>query len=86
MTGILEKKAKPTVPQAVDILPLKGTDYLEFYVGNAKQSAYFYENVFGFETIAYAGPETGVRDRASYVLQQGKIRLVLTTSLVSGPA
>ena len=83
MTGILEKKAKPVSPQVVDILPLNGTDYLEFYVGNAKQSAYFYENVFGFETIAYAGPETGVRDRASYVLQQGKIRLVLTTSLVS---
>lgn len=80
---VLERKSKPAVSQAVDILPLNGTDYLEFYVGNAKQSAYFYENVFGFEMIAYAGPETGVRDRASYVLQQGKIRLVLTTSLVA---
>ncbi len=65
-----------------DFLPLLGTDHLEFYVGNAKQSAHFYEHAFGFEMIGYAGPETGVKDRASYVLQQGKIRLVLTTSLV----
>lgn len=65
-----------------DFLPLLGTDHIEFYVGNAKQSAHFYEHAFGFETIAYAGPETGVKDRASYVLKQGKIRLVLTTSLV----
>ncbi len=64
-----------------DFLPLKGTDYLEFYVGNAKQAAYYYQHAFGFQLIAYAGPETGVRDRASYVIQQGKIRLVLTTSL-----
>lgn len=68
--------------QAVDFLPLKGTDYLEFYVGNAKQSAYYYQAAFGYELVAYAGPETGLRDRASYVLQQGKIRLVLTTSLL----
>ena len=67
---------------AQDFLPLKGTDYVEFYVGNAKQSAYFYQAAFGFELVAYAGPETGLRDRASYVLQQGKIRLVLTTSLL----
>ena len=67
---------------AQDFLPLKGTDYVEFYVGNAKQSAYFYQAAFGYELVAYAGPETGVRDRASYVLQQGKIRLVLTTSLL----
>ena len=67
---------------AVDFLPLNGTDYIEFYVGNAKQSAYFYQAAFGFELIAYAGPETGVRDRASYVLQQDKIRLMLTTSLL----
>jgi 4-hydroxyphenylpyruvate dioxygenase len=63
-----------------DFLPLKGTDYVEFYVGNAKQSAYFYQAAFGFELVAYAGLETGLKDRASYVLQQGKIRLVLTTS------
>ncbi len=66
-----------------DFLPLLGTDYLEFYVGNAKQAAYYYKAAFGFQTVAYAGPETGVRDRASYVLQQGKIRLVLTTAMHS---
>jgi 4-hydroxyphenylpyruvate dioxygenase len=63
-----------------DFLPLNGTDYLEFYVGNAKQSAYYYQVAWGYELVAYAGLETGVKDRASYVLQQGKIRLVLTTS------
>jgi 4-hydroxyphenylpyruvate dioxygenase len=66
-----------------DFLPLLGTDYLEFYVGNAKQAAYYYKAAFGFQTIAYAGPETGARDRASYVVQQGKIRLVLTTAMHS---
>ncbi|WP_027001905.1 4-hydroxyphenylpyruvate dioxygenase [Hugenholtzia roseola] len=65
-----------------DILPLNGTDHIEFYVGNAKQAAYYYQHAFGFELVAYAGPETGVRDRASYVLQQGKIRFVFTTSLL----
>lgn len=74
--------AAAATSQAVDFLPLNGTDYLEFYVGNAKQSAYFYQAAFGFELVAYAGPETGVRDRASYVLQQNKIRFVLTTSLL----
>ena len=67
---------------AQDFLPLKGTDHVELYVGNAKQSAYYYQAAFGYELVAYAGPETGLRDRASYVLQQGKIRLVLTTSLL----
>ncbi len=66
--------------QKSDFLPLNGTDYIELYVGNAKQSAYFYQAAFGFELVAYAGLETGVKDKASYVLQQGKIRLVLTTS------
>lgn len=64
-----------------DFLPIKGTDYVEFYVGNAKQAAMFYQYCLGFQWVAYAGPETGVRDRASYVLQQNKIRFVLTTSL-----
>jgi 4-hydroxyphenylpyruvate dioxygenase len=64
-----------------DFLPINGTDYVELYVGNAKQSSLFYQYAFGFELIAYAGPETGVRDRASYVLKQDKIRLVLTTPL-----
>ncbi|NDK56284.1 4-hydroxyphenylpyruvate dioxygenase [Pontibacter fetidus] len=66
---------------AKDILPLNGTDHIEFYVGNAKQAAHFYQTAFGFKLVAYAGPETGVRDRASYVVQQEKIRLVLTTAI-----
>ncbi|HLG98740.1 MAG TPA: 4-hydroxyphenylpyruvate dioxygenase [Bryobacteraceae bacterium] len=64
-----------------DFLPLNGTDHVEFYVGNAKQAAYYYRAAFGMQIIAYSGPETGMRDRASYVLQQGKIRFVLTTAL-----
>jgi 4-hydroxyphenylpyruvate dioxygenase len=64
-----------------DFMPLKGWDHLELYVGNAKQSAYFYEHAFGFTRTAYAGPETGVRDRASYVLEQGDIRFVFTSGL-----
>lgn len=67
-----------------DFLPLKGTDHIEFYVGNARQAAYFYRAAFGMSLVAYAGPETGCRDRASYVLQQGKVRFVLTTALRSG--
>ncbi len=67
--------------EQADFLPINGTDHIEFYVGNAKQAAFFYRTAFGFQLIAYAGPETGVRDRASYVLQQGKIRLVLTTPM-----
>lgn len=67
--------------QQVDFLPINGTDYVEFYVGNAKQSAHYYRSAFGFKLVAYCGPETGVRDRASYVLQQDKIRLVLTTPM-----
>lgn len=66
---------------AEDFLPLNGTDHIEFYVGNAKQAAFYYQVAFGFKLVAYAGPETGVRDRASYVLEQGKIRFVLTTSM-----
>jgi len=68
-------------PVSADFLPLNGTDYVEFYVGNAKQAAYFYRSAFGFRLCAYAGPETGVRDRVSYVLQQDKIRFVLTSPL-----
>ena len=67
--------------EAVDFLPLNGTDHLEFYCGNAKQSAYYYQHAWGYELIAYAGPETGVRDKASYVLKQGKVVLVLTTAM-----
>ncbi|MDP9355518.1 MAG: 4-hydroxyphenylpyruvate dioxygenase [Chloroflexota bacterium] len=72
--------APPTAPPT-DHLPLQGIDYLEFYVGNAKQAAHFYRTAFGFRLVAYAGPETKVRDRASYVLEQGDVRLVLTSAL-----
>lgn len=78
ITSVSQKMA-----QAQDFLPINGTDHIELYVGNAKQAAHFYKTAFGFQSKAYAGPETGVRDRASYVLQQGKIRLVLTTPLKS---
>ena len=64
-----------------DFRPLDGWDHIELGVGNAKQAAYFYEHAFGFRRMAYAGPETGVRDRASYVLEQGDIRLVVTSGL-----
>jgi len=66
---------------AHDTFPINGTDYIEFYVGNAKQAAHYYRAAFGFQLIGYRGPETGVRDRASYLLAQGKIRFVLTTAI-----
>ncbi len=69
--------------QETDFLTLNGTDYIELYVGNAKQSAHYYKTAFGFQGLAYAGPETGVKDRVSYVLVQDKVRLMLTTSLKS---
>jgi len=75
---IAEKKAA-----AIDFLPLQGTDYVEFYVGNAKQAAHFYKTAFGFQSLAYAGPETGVKDKVSYVLRQNKLTFVLTTPLRS---
>ena len=68
---------------AKDFLPLLGTDYVEFYVGNAKQSAHFYKTAFGFQSCAYGGLETGLKDHTSYVLKQDKIRLVLTSALNS---
>ena len=71
----------PAAETAHDAFPINGTDYVEFYVGNAKQASHYYRAAFGFQLVAYRGPETGVRDRASYLLQQGKIRLVLTTAL-----
>jgi 4-hydroxyphenylpyruvate dioxygenase len=79
MATVLENESA----EEKDFLPLNGTDYVEFYVGNARQAAYYYRAAFGMKLIAYAGPETGVRDRASYVLQQGKVRFVLTTALRS---
>jgi 4-hydroxyphenylpyruvate dioxygenase len=68
-------------PEAEDFLPLLGTDYVEFYVGNAKQAAHFYKTALGFQSLAYAGLETGLKDRTSYVVVQDKIRLVLTTPM-----
>ena len=64
-----------------DFLPLQGTDYVEFYVGNAKQAAHFYKTAFGFQSLAYSGPETGVKDRVSYAIRQNKLTFVLTTPL-----
>lgn len=66
-----------------DFLPLQGTDYVEFYVGNAKQAAHYYMSALGFQALAYAGPETGIRDKASYVIRQNKLTFVLTTPLRS---
>ena len=68
-------------PEAKDFLPLLGTDYVEYYVGNAKQAAHFYKTALGFQSMAYAGLETGLEDRASYVVVQDKIRLIFTTPI-----
>jgi 4-hydroxyphenylpyruvate dioxygenase len=77
-------KLKKEFLDAEDFLPLNGTDYVELYVGNAKQAAHFYKTAFGFQSLAYAGLETGMKDRVSYVLKQDKIRLVITSPLGSG--
>ena len=81
--------ATATAPEnatAHDTFPINGTDYIEFYVGNARQASIYYRATFGFQLVGYRGPETGVRDRASYLLQQDKIRYVLTTPLApDGP-
>jgi 4-hydroxyphenylpyruvate dioxygenase len=80
-------QVKTTADDAVihiDFLPLQGTDYIELYVGNAKQAAHYYMSAFGFQALAYAGPETGVKDRASYVVRQHKLTFVLTTPLRPG--
>ena len=77
-----KKKRAPAAEQ--DFLPLEGTDHIEFYVGNAKQAAHFYKCVFGFQSLAYAGPETGVKDRASYAIRQNKLTFLLTTPLRAG--
>lgn len=76
-------KHTETLATQTDFLPLQGTDYVEFYVGNAKQAAHFYKTAFGFQSLAYAGPEIGVKDRASYVIRQNKLTFVLTTPLKS---
>ena len=66
---------------SIDFLPLQGTDYVEFYVGNAKQAAHFYKTAFGFQSVAYGGPETGDKDKVSYVVRQNKLTFVFTTAL-----
>ncbi len=73
--------AKTSTTPEVDTFPLKGTDHIEFYVGNAKQAAFYYQKAFGFQLVAYRGPETGNPETASYVLQQDKVRFVLTAAL-----
>jgi 4-hydroxyphenylpyruvate dioxygenase len=78
---LTKSSSKEKLVDTPDFLPLLGTDHIEFYCGNAKQSAYYYQSAFGFNLVAYAGLETGLKDRASYVLQQGKVRLVLTSAL-----
>ena len=78
-TTIAAPKKVPAAEK--DFLPLQGTDYVEFYVGNAKQAAHFYKTVFGFQSLAYSGPETGVRDRASYAIRQNELTFVLTTPM-----
>lgn len=81
MHTITDAAVSGATANAQDFLPLNGTDYVEFYVGNAKQAAHYYKTAFGFQSLAYAGPETGVKDRVSYVLVQNKLRFVLTTPL-----
>src|SRR5882672_9847155 len=78
-TTIAAPKAGSTAE--VDFLPLQGTDYVEFYVGNAKQAAHYYKTIFGFQSLAYSGPETGTKDRASYAIRQNQLTFVLTTPL-----
>jgi 4-hydroxyphenylpyruvate dioxygenase len=78
------EKATEIKQTTTDFLPLLGTDYVEFYVGNAKQAAHFYKTAFGFQSLAYAGPETGVKDKASYVIRQDNLTFVLTTPLKTG--
>jgi len=79
MSSLLETKTKQ--PKQTDFLPLMGTDYIEFYVGNAKQAAHYYQSAFGFQSVAYAGPETGIKGKASYVVRQNKLTFVFTTAL-----
>src|SRR5215470_11301777 len=79
---ILQKDKSKTIE--TDFLPLEGTDYVEFFVGNAKQAAHYYMSAFGFQALAYAGPQTGVKDRASYAVRQNKLTFVLTTPLKAG--
>ena len=82
----MSEQLKKIFPKAQDFLPINGTDYVEFYVGNAKQAAHFYKTAFGFQSLAYKGLETGSKESVSYVVKQDKIKLVLTTALNSQSA
>ena len=77
-------QTKPAPTSVTDVFPINGTDYIEFFVGNAKQASHYYRAAFGFQLVAYRGPETGTRDRVSYALQHGKIRFVPTRALTPG--
>ncbi len=77
----MQTETLPAAPAVTDTFPINGTDHVEFYVGNAKQASHFYRTAFGFQLVGYRGPETGVRDRASYLLQQDKIRFVFTSPI-----
>jgi 4-hydroxyphenylpyruvate dioxygenase len=79
--SLIATAGKQTLETQTDFLPLEGTDYVEFYVGNAKQAAHYYMSAFGFQPLAYAGPETGIRDRASYVVRQHKLTFMLTSPI-----
>src|ERR1700686_3283951 len=79
MSSVVAHEKKQNTTE--DFLPLLGTDYIEFYVGNAKQAAHYYKAAFGFQGIAYAGPETGVKDRVSYVVRQNKLTFVFSSAL-----
>ena len=81
VTDNTSQKLEKIFTDAQDFLPILGTDYVELYVGNAKQAAHYYMSAWGFQPLAYAGLETGLKDRVSYVLEQDKIRLVLTSPL-----
>src|SRR5213075_1997832 len=80
-TTIAAPRTKRAPAAEEDFLPLEGTDHIETYVGTAKQAAHFYQSALGFQPLAYSGPETGVRDRASYAVRQNKITFVLTTPI-----
>ena len=84
MSNLIESLTNNIAAQQTDFLPLQGTDYVEFYVGNAKQAAHYYMSAFGFQALAYAGPETGLKDRASYVVRQHKLTFMLTTPIRAG--
>ena len=82
----MQTETMPVEKEATDTFPINGTDFVEFFVGNAKQAAHYYQSAFGYEPVAYRGPETGTRDRASYLLRQNKVRLVFTSAMSPRPS